>query len=92
MRGTRDTKDTMERTPSLSNQETISGMSDFPTAVAQQNITVAENCQGYQPIKSEGAFVSGYVSTTTCNNCQNFKNSKCQVNLYDKVLASLDER
>lgn len=95
MKGTRYTKEPMERPiegPSLSNQQIISGIGDFPTAVAQQNMTVAENCQGYQPIKSEGAFVSGYVSTTSCNNCQNFKDNKCQVNLYDKVLASLDER
>ncbi|MCY6355993.1 hypothetical protein [Clostridium sp. ZS2-4] len=95
MKDARDTKEPMERTmesTSVSNQQIISGMGEFPTAVAQQNMTVAENCSGYQPIKSEGEFVSGYVSTTSCNNCENFKNSKCQISMYDKVLASLDER
>lgn len=95
MRDARDTKEPMERPmqgTSVANQQITSGTMDFPTAVAQQNMSVAENCSGYQPIKAEGAFVSEYVSTTSCNNCQNFKNSKCQVNMYDKVLASLDER
>lgn len=95
MRDVRDTKEPMEspmKGTSMPNQQITGTTMDFPTTIAQQNMTVAENCQGYQPIKGEGAFVSGYVSTTSCNNCQNFKNSKCQVNLYDKVLASLDER
>lgn len=95
MKNTRDTKKTMESSmqgTSMPNQQITGTTMGFPTTITQQNMSIAENCSGYQPIKAEGAFVSGYVSTTSCNNCQNFKNSKCQVNMYDKVLASLDER
>lgn len=60
-----------------------------PQPSNQTNMTVAMNCPGYEALSS-GSMVSGSCEVS-CDSCKNFKNNKCVVNLYDKVLAHVDD-
>jgi hypothetical protein len=60
-----------------------------PKPSNQINMTIGMNCPGYEPLVSEGTFTN--ACTVSCNSCHNFKNNKCVVNLYDKVLAGIDD-
>lgn len=52
---------------------------------------VANSCSGYDSAGSEFQSNIGTPSSKSCSNCKHFKNNKCEVNLYDKVLAGLDQ-
>ncbi len=56
-----------------------------------QMTSVANNCIGYEAVA--GAFESNTESpnTKSCTNCENFKNDRCEKNLFDSVLTSLDQ-
>lgn len=57
----------------------------------QQMMHIANSCPGYSPITSEVTSTIGACNSKSCTNCHNLKNDKCVVNLYDKVLTSLDQ-
>lgn len=59
-----------------------------PSPSNEMNMAVAMNCPGYEPLVS-GAFTNS--CTVSCDSCHNFQNHKCVVNLYDKVLAGIDD-
>ena len=57
----------------------------------QQMTHVANSCKGYEPIGTGFQSSIGNTYSKSCDNCQHLKNDKCEVNLYDKVLAGLDQ-
>lgn len=59
-----------------------------PQPSNQINMTIAMNCPGYEPLVSE-TFTSS--CTVSCNSCHNFQDNRCVVDLYDKVLARIDD-
>lgn len=59
-------------------------------ASVQQMMSVAQNCPGFEPQYNSTYVLSASVATESCMGCDNFKNEKCQKNLFDKVLAGLD--
>jgi hypothetical protein len=52
---------------------------------------IANSCHGYNPVSSGFQSNIGTARSKSCQNCEHFKNEKCEVNLYDKVLSSLDQ-
>lgn len=58
----------------------------------QQLTRVAEHCSGYKPLQTGFTSSVGKGSCVSCETCQNFENNICKVNLFDKVLAGLDEK
>lgn len=57
----------------------------------EQMAHVANSCNGYD---SEGSGFQSSIGTAfskSCDNCKHLKNDKCEVNLYDSVLAGLDQ-
>jgi hypothetical protein len=52
---------------------------------------VANSCSGYESVRSGFESNIGTQVSKSCGNCKHFKNNKCEVNLYDKVLAGLDQ-
>ena len=61
------------------------------SASLQDMMHVAISCHGYTPIKEGFVSTIGSEKCKSCRNCENLRNEKCQVNLYDKVLTSLDQ-
>lgn len=53
------------------------------------NMVVGQNCEGYEPLV-RGALESGNC-VVSCNSCRNFKDNICVVDLYDRVLARIDD-
>lgn len=57
----------------------------------QDMMHVANSCPGYKA-KGEGFISSiGEKNSKSCMNCEFLKNNKCEKNLYDSVLTSLDQ-
>lgn len=52
---------------------------------------VANSCQGYNCTSTGFQSSIGTTVSKSCTNCTHLKNEKCDVNLYDKVLAGLDQ-
>jgi D-arabinose 1-dehydrogenase-like Zn-dependent alcohol dehydrogenase len=52
---------------------------------------VANNCQGYEAMNSGLTSAVGASNCKSCKNCKHLKENKCESNLYDGVLASIDE-
>ncbi|MCY6372784.1 hypothetical protein [Clostridium ganghwense] len=95
MNDIRETQQPMEAQTvgsSVSNQKIISEMANAPMATNQQTMSVAKNCPGYKAINQQHSLNSSCASAVSCNTCQNFQNSACQIEMFDKVLAGLDER
>ena len=57
----------------------------------EQMTHVANSCNGYDPEGNEFQSSMGTAFSKSCGNCKHLKNDKCEVNLYDSVLAGLDQ-
>lgn len=57
----------------------------------QQMEHIAVECPGYEQVKSYVVSTIGADEGKSCANCHNWQNNHCVVNLYDKVLSSLDQ-
>lgn len=58
---------------------------------AEDMMHVANSCQGYDATSSGFVSSMGTNVSKSCGNCKHLKNNKCDINLYDKVLAGLDQ-
>jgi hypothetical protein len=52
---------------------------------------VGSACPGYEPDDFGFQSSTGEAYYKSCTNCRNLRNGKCVKNLYDSVLASLDQ-
>lgn len=52
---------------------------------------IAVNCPGYEPVRNDVTNTIGAENSKSCGNCHNWQDNKCVVDLYDKVLSSLDQ-
>ena len=52
---------------------------------------VANSCDGYDSVGTGFQSSIGTQFSKSCENCHHLKNGKCEVNLFDKVLAGLDQ-
>lgn len=57
----------------------------------EQMIHVANSCVGYESKVSTFESSIGAQNTKSCTSCENFKNDRCQKNLFDSTLTSLDQ-
>lgn len=57
----------------------------------EQMAHIANSCNGYDSVALGFQSSIGTIFSKSCNNCKNFKGDKCEINLYDKVLAGLDQ-
>ncbi|MBU3093791.1 hypothetical protein KPL35_17290 [Clostridium sp. CF011] len=57
----------------------------------EQMTHVANSCKGYDSVGTGFQSSIGTSFSKSCDNCQHLKDNKCEVNLYDKVLAGLDQ-
>ncbi|MGH4122258.1 MAG: hypothetical protein ACREV6_04945 [Clostridium sp.] len=57
----------------------------------EQMSHVANSCNGYDSVGMGFQSSIGTEFSKSCSNCHHLKNDKCEVNLYDKVLAGLDQ-
>ncbi len=57
----------------------------------EQMMHVANSCNGYDSVGTGFQSSIGTPFSKSCGNCHHLKNDKCEVNLYDKVLAGLDQ-
>lgn len=90
-----NTKEPMRRgnlNNNASNEKNIRGLNNESNITSAQNIVVAKNCTGYTPLSDNISFTSSCGSSISCNTCAHLKDNTCEVGLYDKVLAGLDER
>jgi hypothetical protein len=60
-------------------------------ASKQQMAHVAVECPGYEPMREHLVSTIGAEGGVSCGNCHNWQNERCVVNLFDKVLSSLDQ-
>jgi hypothetical protein len=56
-----------------------------------QMMHVANSCPGYNPTGSGFQSNIGTERSKSCQNCEHFKSERCEVDLYDTVLTSLDQ-
>jgi len=52
---------------------------------------VGNSCNGYDSVGEEFQSSIGTELSKSCVNCHHLKNGKCEVNLFDRVLAGLDQ-
>lgn len=64
-------------------------ISRCPMPENQETMTIGQNCPGYEPLVSGTLESSSCI--VSCNSCRNFKDHRCVVDLYDKVLARIDD-
>lgn len=57
----------------------------------EQMMHVANSCTGYSGIKEGFVNSIGSDDSKSCTNCKYLRNDKCQKNLFDEVLTSLDQ-
>jgi len=57
----------------------------------EQMMHVASSCTGYRGIREGLASSIGSADSRSCTNCRYLRNDKCQKNLFDDVLTSLDQ-
>jgi len=57
----------------------------------QQMTHVANSCNGYDSVGAGFQSSIGTAFSKSCGNCHHLKNDKCELDLYDKVLAGLDQ-
>jgi hypothetical protein len=57
----------------------------------EQMTHIANSCIGYDPVGTGFQSSIGTEFSKSCGNCKHLKNDKCEINLYDKVLAGLDQ-
>lgn len=73
----------------IGNSKVENQSNQCPAPSNQINMTVASNCSGYESVVSNS--MTNGSCAVSCDSCKNFKNHKCVVNLYDKVLCSIDD-
>lgn len=61
------------------------------TASQNQMVMVAVNCPGYDPTCDNVTNTIGAQNSKSCDNCDHWENHKCNINLFDQVLTSLDQ-
>jgi hypothetical protein len=61
------------------------------TAGSDQLMMVAVNCPGYEPTSNNVTNTIGASNCKSCDNCHNWQDHNCVVNLFDPVLTSLDQ-
>ena len=57
----------------------------------EQKMHVANSCPGYRGIREGFESSIGSENSMSCDNCRYLRNDKCQKNLFDDVLTSLDQ-
>jgi hypothetical protein len=57
----------------------------------EQMMNVANSCAGYRGIREGFENNIGSETSKSCTNCRYLRNDKCQKNLFDLVLTSLDQ-
>ena len=57
----------------------------------EQMMHVGNSCKGYRAIREGFTNSIGSDESKSCNNCKYFRNYKCEKNLFDEVLTSLDQ-
>lgn len=92
IRNTKEPIETGYRNNGVSNEKIISGLNNESNITDAQNMVVAKNCKGYTPVNGNSSFTSSCGNNVSCNTCAHLKDNTCEVGLYDKVLAELDER
>lgn len=51
---------------------------------------VARHCPGYSP--QQDSFIDAYKNNDiSCETCKHFQEHQCELNLYDKIAAGLDQ-
>lgn len=56
-----------------------------------QLMMVAINCPGYEATNNNFTNSIGANNCKSCDNCNNWQNHKCIINLFDEVLTSIDQ-
>ncbi len=59
--------------------------------IIDQRMHIGNNCNGYDPVGTEFQSSIGTPFSKSCDNCHHFKDGMCEIDLYDKVLAGLDQ-
>ena len=60
-------------------------------ANVEQMMHVAKSCNGYRGIREGFVNSIGSDESKSCTNCRYLRNDKCQKDLFDNVLTSLDQ-
>lgn len=82
------TRDALDGT-AIDNPMMRNDVFECPMPENQETMSIGQNCPGYEPLVS-GAMESSQC-IVSCNSCRNFKDHRCVVDLYDKVLARIDD-
>lgn len=61
------------------------------SASKDQMMMVAVNCHGYDPTHNNVVNSIGADTCKSCDNCHHWENHKCNINLFDPVLTSVDQ-
>ncbi|QAT38839.1 hypothetical protein [Clostridium sp. JN-9] len=60
-------------------------------ASVEQLMSVGENCRGYDPASEYFQSSVGEPIPRSCSNCNHFTEGRCNIDLFDTVLTSLDQ-
>lgn len=52
---------------------------------------VGRSCPGYEKVNGSFQSMTSSGDERSCLNCENYKNNKCVINLFDRVLTSVDQ-
>ena len=54
---------------------------------------VGESCPGYSPVHAQAGSITNALTAgnRSCTLCRNWDRNRCVINLFDKVLTSLDQ-
>lgn len=61
------------------------------TASSDQLMMVAVNCPGYDPTCNNVTNTIGAENSKSCDNCHNWKDHRCSIDLFDPVITSIDQ-
>jgi len=56
-----------------------------------QMMSVGNSCYGYDPVGEGFSSSIGASNSKSCSNCRHFVKDKCDIDLFDPVLTSLDQ-
>ncbi|MFD3155731.1 hypothetical protein ACFIJ5_02540 [Haloimpatiens sp. FM7330] len=57
-----------------------------------QLMTVASNCSSFTSNESDFMPSIGSCMSKNCSKCTHCKNNTCELNLYDEMLSSIDDK
>lgn len=57
----------------------------------EQMMHVANSCPGYNATRAGIVSGIGKENGKSCANCDHWENNRCNINLFDEVLTSLDQ-